>query len=100
MRGGVGEAGLPGRGCDNRILGTTRPARSARSGSVACVCGVVRLSPYSSLESSMPDDATGLLASAAPASRYLQRSLAHPPACFDPARLDAPFTAQDIHALI
>jgi glutamate-ammonia-ligase adenylyltransferase len=43
---------------------------------------------------------TGLLTRGVAASRYLQRALDHPPPCFDPARLNAPLSAQDIRSLL
>jgi [glutamine synthetase] adenylyltransferase / [glutamine synthetase]-adenylyl-L-tyrosine phosphorylase len=46
------------------------------------------------------DFGTDLLAKALPGSRYLQRALDYPPACFDPARLAVPLTAPDIRALL
>jgi glutamate-ammonia-ligase adenylyltransferase len=44
--------------------------------------------------------ATARLERAAQASRYLQRQLAHPPACFDPAALDRSLGEHDLRALL
>ncbi len=41
-----------------------------------------------------------VLAAAADSSRYLQRALAYPPACFDPAQIGAPLSPEGIRALL
>jgi glutamate-ammonia-ligase adenylyltransferase len=41
-----------------------------------------------------------LLLQAARCSRYLQRQLAHPPPCFDPARLERPLEEADLRSLL
>jgi glutamate-ammonia-ligase adenylyltransferase len=47
-----------------------------------------------------PDHPGRLLTMAVTASRYLQRALDHPPACFDAGRLGAPLSAAEVRALL